>query len=129
MLRLYLYARVRFLVRLLHTRPRVQQAPGIPCALLFWAKRLAKPGRNAPRECEGVCFVGIASLHPYGQPYSVAPHLQLSSSAKADDPVSQIRQRLSREAAAYWIPAFAGMTTGCGARFPSLTLRAAGMTV
>ncbi|WMT73703.1 hypothetical protein [Bradyrhizobium sp. Ash2021] len=33
MLRLYLYARVRFLLCILRTRPRVQQAPGIPCAL------------------------------------------------------------------------------------------------
>src|SRR6185312_1156362 len=36
MLRLYLYARVRLFAHLLHTRPRVQQAPGIPCALLFF---------------------------------------------------------------------------------------------
>jgi hypothetical protein len=35
----------------------VQQAPGIPCALLFGAKRLAKPGRYAPREGEGVFAV------------------------------------------------------------------------
>jgi hypothetical protein len=28
-----LYARVRIFLRLLHTRPRVQRAPGIPCAL------------------------------------------------------------------------------------------------
>src|ERR1700730_7707718 len=34
-------------------RPRVQRAPGIPCALQ-WAKRFAKPGRNAPRECGSV---------------------------------------------------------------------------
>jgi len=33
MLRLYLYARVRFFAHSLHTRPRVQQAPGVPCAL------------------------------------------------------------------------------------------------
>jgi hypothetical protein len=32
-LRLYLYARVRILMHTLHTRPRVQQAPGIPCSL------------------------------------------------------------------------------------------------
>ena len=32
-LRLYLYARVRISTHLLHTRPRVQQAPGIPCSL------------------------------------------------------------------------------------------------
>jgi hypothetical protein len=57
-LRLYLYARVRLYHHLLHTGPRVQQAPGIPCALLFGAKRLAKPGRNAPREGGGVFFVG-----------------------------------------------------------------------
>jgi hypothetical protein len=34
-LRLYLYARVRILSHLLHTRPRVRQAPGIPCSLSF----------------------------------------------------------------------------------------------
>ena len=32
-LRLYLYARVRFSLRIWHTRPRVQHAPGIPCSL------------------------------------------------------------------------------------------------
>ena len=32
-LRLYLYARVRISSCTLHTRPRVQQAPGIPCSL------------------------------------------------------------------------------------------------
>jgi hypothetical protein len=35
MLRLYLYARVRFFAHFLHARPRVQQAPGIPCSLLL----------------------------------------------------------------------------------------------
>jgi hypothetical protein len=30
---LNLYARVRFLLCMLHTRPRVQRAPGLPCAL------------------------------------------------------------------------------------------------
>jgi len=35
MLPLYLYARVRFLMRKLHTGPRVQRAPGLPCALYF----------------------------------------------------------------------------------------------
>jgi hypothetical protein len=28
-----LYARVRVFVHCLHTRPRVQRAPGVPCAL------------------------------------------------------------------------------------------------
>ena len=44
---LNLYARVRFLLRILHTRPRVQRAPGIPCALLLFEGRLdAKLGRR-----------------------------------------------------------------------------------
>jgi hypothetical protein len=42
----------------LHTRPRVQQAPGIPCALYFFGRMiLEKLGRIAPRDC-GVVFGG-----------------------------------------------------------------------
>jgi hypothetical protein len=38
----------------LHTRPRVQRAPGFPCALFFWGETfLSRPGRIAPRECGG----------------------------------------------------------------------------
>ena len=36
----------------LHTRPRVQQAPGIPCSLSFEGKVHANLGRNASRERE-----------------------------------------------------------------------------
>ena len=47
-----------FLRTILHTRPRVQQAPGIPCALCFlWAEFLAQLGRFAPREREFVFTV------------------------------------------------------------------------
>ena len=35
MLPLNLYARVRTFLCTLHTRPRVQRAPGLPCALCF----------------------------------------------------------------------------------------------
>jgi hypothetical protein len=40
----------------LRTRPRVQRAPGLPCALLLFRGREidAKLGRIAPRECEDV---------------------------------------------------------------------------
>ncbi len=38
----------------------------------------------------------------------------LSSSAKADDPLFQRQPCLSREAAGYWMPAFAVMTVECG---------------
>jgi len=52
MLRLYLYARVRILKCILHTRPRVQQAPGVPCALsLLGRNDLVQPGQIMPREC------------------------------------------------------------------------------
>jgi hypothetical protein len=70
--RLYLYARVRFLLRTLHTRPRVQQAPGIPCSLPFEGRGVhANLGRNASRERERT----FSCRHP----------------RKADDPVFQRR--------------------------------------
>jgi hypothetical protein len=52
LLRLYLYARVHFLRTHSHTRPRVQQAPGIPCTLCFEGrdKVHANLGRRASRE-------------------------------------------------------------------------------
>ena len=42
-----------FFCACLHTRPRVQRAPGFPCALLFLSRAAidAKLGRIAPREC------------------------------------------------------------------------------
>ena len=44
MLPLNLYARVRFLLCTLHTRPRVQRAPGLPCALFqFRGRKSGKP--------------------------------------------------------------------------------------
>ena len=51
-----LYARVRIFSCNLHTRPRVQRAPGFPCALLLFRRAAidAKPGRIAPRERGGV---------------------------------------------------------------------------
>src|SRR3984957_4160749 len=42
-----------FFCALLHARPRVQRAPGFPCALLLLSRAAidAKLGRNVPREC------------------------------------------------------------------------------
>ena len=52
---LNLYARVRFSLCILHTRPRVQRAPGIPCALCHReGQRHAKLGSIMPRAGEGV---------------------------------------------------------------------------
>ena len=54
-----LYARVRTSLCTLHTRPRVQRAPGLPCALIGRELR-SSLGCIAPRECETVSTV-IAS--------------------------------------------------------------------
>ncbi len=63
MLRLYLYARVRFPCAQLHTRPRVQRAPGLPCALSLIR------GRQIDSKARTQCVARSS------------PHLQLSSSA------------------------------------------------
>jgi hypothetical protein len=53
MLPLNLYARVRVLLCAMHTGPRVQRAPGLPCALYFeGANEDENLGRNAPRDRE-----------------------------------------------------------------------------
>src|SRR5882757_3166631 len=50
---LNLYTRVRVFLCTLHTRPRVQRAPGIPCSLVSRGTTfLHTLGRIAPRECE-----------------------------------------------------------------------------
>jgi hypothetical protein len=56
---LNLYARVRFFVHFLHTRPRVQRAPGFPCALFFEGKEIYQQTSGemrrenaSPRHCE-----------------------------------------------------------------------------
>ena len=53
---LNLYARVRVLYAQLHARPRVQRAPGLPCALCFreGANQDAKLGRSASRDREAI---------------------------------------------------------------------------
>ena len=51
---LNLYARVRFRLRTLHTRPRVQRTPGLPCALCFFrgANEMQASGDIVPRDRE-----------------------------------------------------------------------------
>ena len=52
---LNLYARVHFVFYKSHMRPRVQRAPGLPCALSWeGGKFLANLGRNASRDRETV---------------------------------------------------------------------------
>jgi hypothetical protein len=54
---LNLYARVRISLCILHTRPRVQRAPGIPCTLPFSRVTLSRLGRIAPRDREGMALM------------------------------------------------------------------------
>ncbi len=60
--RLYLYARVRFLLRNVHTRPRVQRAPGLPCALgPKRARNSSKPrAQHAARTRSHICSLEIS---------------------------------------------------------------------
>ena len=53
---LNLYARGRILLCIMPARPRVQRAPGFPCALLLLSRVAidAKLGRIAPRDREAV---------------------------------------------------------------------------
>jgi hypothetical protein len=59
MLRLYLYARVRVPCAQLHTRPRVQRAPGLPCALFTseGGTLSGKPRAQMRREIANVCHL------------------------------------------------------------------------
>jgi len=62
MLPLNLYARVRFCLCILRTRPRVQRAPGLPCALSVLRRdnEMQNSGRIAPRDREVVVtFVAV----------------------------------------------------------------------
>ena len=90
MLRLYLYARVRVLKRKWHTGPRVQRAPGLPCALSILRRDTRRCKTRAQRAARSRSYIRV------------------SSSAKAGDLVAQRRPRLNREAAAYWIPQMRG---------------------
>ena len=60
-----------FFCAVLHTRPRVQRAPGFPCALLFLSRAAidAKLGRIAPRECgrtSSRCMTIELEIHTHG---------------------------------------------------------------
>jgi hypothetical protein len=57
MLRLYLYARVRVPCAQLHTRPRVQRAPGLPCALF-------SPRGQGQEQTSGTMRREIAKSYP-----------------------------------------------------------------
>ena len=74
MLRLYLYARVRISLHLLHTGPRVQQAPGIPCALLFGRMNLQSPGETRRGKVKVCLRPGMtAHTHPVNPLLTIHP--------------------------------------------------------
>src|SRR6478735_11403594 len=82
-----------FLCATLHTRPRVQRAPGIPCSLFsFEGQRHPNLGQITPRESEVMHGSGNAGSTP-----SVSP------SAKAGDPVRRGLSAQSLRSLEYWI--------------------------
>ncbi len=88
-----LYARVRFLLRNLRTRPRVRRAPGLPRALPMRGQRKART-RMRRDKAESYAVEIICSRHRPARP---------------GDPVVQRRWRSNREAAAYGIPRLRGV--------------------
>ncbi len=88
MLRLYLYAQ-RETAGAASTRRSLRP-------LFFGRNDLQSPGETRRGKAE-VCFMSTDGPHP-----------RSSSPAHAGDPVFQRRQRLNREAAAYWIPRMRG---------------------
>jgi hypothetical protein len=59
---LNLYARVRISLCSLHTRPRVQRAPGLPCALLFEGASFWQTSGASCREIAKACRVPTPSV-------------------------------------------------------------------
>ena len=54
-----LYARVRVLFAQLHTRPRVQRAPGLPCALSSWRGQASRYNSGASRRENALVYQGL----------------------------------------------------------------------
>jgi len=76
---------------LLHARPRVQRAPGLPCALFRWrAEVQANLGHIVPREC-GVMFwlVEIGSSPRHCEPTGRATARPMTGSAKQSRPFTR----------------------------------------
>jgi hypothetical protein len=65
---LNLYARVRVFCAQLHTRPRVQRAPGLPCALCFeegtWIVQISDVTRREIAKSYLVVIPGRAQREP-----------------------------------------------------------------
>ena len=96
-----------FFCACLHTRPRVQRAPGFPCALLFLSRAAidAKLGRIAPRDREAVSAdtrcLKIESADIYRARMRHIPHAVI---ARLDRATQYSRApMIKRNVAAYWI--------------------------
>jgi hypothetical protein len=66
MLPLNLYARVRLLMCVLHTRPRVQRAPGLPCALFFLEGQRSYKTPGVSRRGVAKLYLDLTSLRANG---------------------------------------------------------------
>jgi hypothetical protein len=79
---LHLYARVRILCASMHTRPRVQRAPGLPCALsVLGANDFVKLGQKPVARTR--THISSSSRPPSWDPYSACgPGLLLNNNAR-----------------------------------------------
>jgi len=94
-------------------RPECSRCPVCSCAFLFAQIARETAGAASTRSSLRPLFRSGREVASQPRAIRVArsrSHTQSSSPAKAGDPVFQRRQWLNREAAAYWIPACAGMT-------------------
>jgi hypothetical protein len=66
---LNLYAHVRFVCTVLHMRPRVQRAPGLPCALSFQGEDFKHNSGESRREnANAYPRAVILRSEPFGEP-------------------------------------------------------------
>src|SRR3954453_1959281 len=81
---------------ILHARPRVQRAPGIPCALSIRAVD-AKLGRTAPRERGGVCLDWAVLNFAPSRPWFVMAGRGDEALLRADVPAIHVLCWLSKD--------------------------------
>jgi hypothetical protein len=125
MLRLYLYARVRFFAQFCTRDRGCSKHPAFPAPSSLRAKRFAKPGRNAPRECGGISghrhcerseAIHLAPQRKNGLLRGACHRAALCADPVARNDVESQYQPLpssprgkNRKAAAYWIPRLRGV--------------------
>jgi hypothetical protein len=93
----------------MHARPRVQRAPGLPCALSLEGRLRPLILGRMNLQNSGGCRRENAKVYPLSCPPTGRRRAPPDDRLRRASSIPR-RQRWNRELAAYWIPAFAGMT-------------------